>query len=658
MSLSVVKRVLLGFAVLLVLLCIVAGAGVGGLNTVQERIEVVTGEIASISDGSNALSAELAKTSSAVLRYLVASSDEAIESAQAQYQTGQKSVRQQSEQLANSVTDYPNVLAAVKAIDALAQDFFATADQAIDDHNRMIELQRAMADKKLDLKDELSFLVEDLESIESYPDTAEQSFAAGLAKTQMQSLEMLVGDYFDSTSLDALEDIREEMQKAFGPIDKVSAKLGDQTITDNIQRVREAIESPTGVVSEYLELNQIQQNSEVAATALLVSLDAMQTQQAQLLNRVGQLRDEAKQRALDASGNAKRITYLVVLVSIVIAVLIAYWVSLTIRRPLARILAILDLMAKGDLTQRLTVTSQDEFGKLSHWINTLVEKLNSVIKDIGKASDQVASSADTVYASAGHTQAMMQAQSDKTMAVATSMNEMSATVREVASHAEVTLEKVRQVDQSAEASLQRMTDNIGQVEQLVSQLDDSAQVVQQVDKYSQNIGKILEVIQEIAEQTNLLALNAAIEAARAGEQGRGFAVVADEVRTLANRTHASTEEIQTVISELQVGVKNTVQTMETSRHSAHDSMEQAQAVGQELEGLREFMSQIRDLSMQIATSAEQQSHVSQEINQSVHDISDSSKQAAEDALAGQENCQHMNELAQHQRSLVAQFKTS
>ncbi|MBM6552175.1 methyl-accepting chemotaxis protein [Marinomonas ostreistagni] len=658
MSLSVVKRVLLGFGVLLVLLFIVAASGVGGLNTVQERIEVVTGKIAAISDGSNALSAELAKTSSAVLQYLVASSDEALNSAQEQYQTGQQNVQQQSARLIESVAQYPDVSASVKTIDQQALTFFDVADRAIADHNRMIALQRTLADLKLDLKDELSFLIEDLESLESFPDTQEQAFAAGLAKTQMESLSLLVGDYFDSASISALEDIRDEMSKAFGPIDKVSERLGDDGLAANIARVRQWVEADDGVVAQYLELNQIEVDSERAATALLAGLEAMQAEQAQLLSRVNELREQAKQRALDASSQAKGISYLVVAISVVIALLIAYWVSISIRRPLAKILTILDLIAQGDLTQRLQVTSNDEFGKLSHWVNTLVEKLNGVIKDIDDASNKVVSSADTVYASSGHTQSMMQEQSDKTMAVATSMNEMSTTVREVAQHAEVTLEKVRQVDENAEHSLQRMTNSIHQVEALVAQLDDSAQVVQQVNQYSQNIGNILEVIQEIAEQTNLLALNAAIEAARAGEQGRGFAVVADEVRTLANRTHTSTEEIQKVITELQGGVQKTVQTMEASRQSAHDSMEEAQSVGQVLEGLREFMSEIRDLSMQIATSAEQQSHVSQDINQSVHDISDSSRQAAQDALDGQRNCQHMNELAQHQRSLVGQFKTA
>ncbi|WP_067222830.1 methyl-accepting chemotaxis protein [Marinomonas gallaica] len=658
MSLSVVQRVLLGFVVLLLLLFIVAWSGVGGLNSVQNKIETVTGEIASISDSSTQVSATLAQTSSAALQYLIASSDTMLESAQSQYQAGKKNFQTEAESLKQQVSNFPDVLATVSEIEQLSTKFFSIADAAIADHNRMVQLERAMADKKLDLKDELSYVVEDLESLAGYPESEEQAFAAGLVKTQMESLRLLIGDYFDSTSVAALEDIRNEMGKAFAPVDKVIGKLGDEMITDNINVIRQAFESDEGVVNEFYEYNQLQVAAEKAAALLLSSLQSMQGEQVQLTALVGQLREQAKENAFAASSNAKQISYLVVAISVVIAVIIAYWVSISIRKPLAKILKVLDQIANGDLSQRVAVTSKDEFGQLSYWVNSLVEKLSSVIKQIDQASDQVVTSADTVFQSTSHTQLIMKEQNDKTTSVATAMDEMSATVREVAHHAEVSLEKVQQVDNSADASLQRMTTNISQVEQLVRQLESSSQVVLKVEQYSQNIGTILEVIQDIAEQTNLLALNAAIEAARAGEQGRGFAVVADEVRTLANRTHTSTEEIQRVIAELQGGVKATVNTMDQSCQHARDSMVEAQGVGSSLSELRGFIVEIRDLSMQIATSAEQQSHVAQEINRSIHEISNSSEGAMEEALAGQNNCQHMNELAQNQRTLVGQFKTA
>ncbi|MGB2065643.1 MAG: hypothetical protein ACPHUL_10810, partial [Marinomonas gallaica] len=301
MSLSVVQRVLLGFVVLLLLLFIVAWSGVGGLNSVQNKIETVTGEIASISDSSTQVSATLAQTSSAALQYLIASSDTMLESAQSQYQAGKKNFQTEAELLKQQVSNFPDVLATVSEIEQLSTNFFSIADTAIADHNRMVQLERAMADKKLDLKDELSYVVEDLESLAGYPESDEQAFAAGLVKTQMESLRLLIGDYFDSTSIGALEDIRNEMGKAFAPVDKVIGKLGDEMITDNINVIRQAFESDEGVVNEFYEYNQLQVAAEKAAALLLSSLQSMQGEQGQLTALVGQLREQAKENAFAAS---------------------------------------------------------------------------------------------------------------------------------------------------------------------------------------------------------------------------------------------------------------------------------------------------------------------------------------------------------------------
>ena len=658
MSLSVVQRVLLGFIVLLVLLFVVAGSGITGLNSVQQRIVTVTGDVADISDGSNALGAAMSQTSGSVLQYLIASSDASLEEASMQYSEAQDAFRAQLERLKARLSNYPDILAVLNAIESEAGMFVGVADTAIAEHSRQVQLERALPDKKLDLKDQLSFAIEDLESIERFPESNEQEFAAGLAKTQMQSLKLLVGDYFDSSDLESLSDIAGEIERAFAPVDKVLSKLNDENLVENISAVRSATTGEEGVISDYYELNKIRSQSELAASSLVSSLTTVQEHQQTLSQLVQVLREDAKQNALSTSSNAKSVSLIVVAISVVIAILIAIWVSRSIRKPLAKILAVLDLIANGDLTQRVTVSSQDEFGQLSRWVNMLVEKLGAVVRQIDDASDEVVKSANDVYHSSSKTQHIMQDQNDKTTAVASAMNEMSATVAEVAKNAEVTLSKVTDVDKSASHSLERMNVNIEQVQKLVTQLESSSEIVQRVNQYSQNIGQILEVIQDIAEQTNLLALNAAIEAARAGEQGRGFAVVADEVRTLANRTHTSTEEIQTVISNLQSGVQDTVSSMEQSRQNARDSMEEAQSVGVVLQDLRNFMTEIRDLSIQIATAAEQQSIVAQEINQSVHDISASSEGAMDEAVAGQENCQKMNELAVNQRELVGQFKTS
>jgi methyl-accepting chemotaxis protein len=236
------------------------------------------------------------------------------------------------------------------------------------------------------------------------------------------------------------------------------------------------------------------------------------------------------------------------------------------------------------------------------------------------------------------------------------MNEMTSTVEQVAKSSEIILHQIQSVDQGATKSRAQMDANIHKNEQLLAKIEESTLVVNQLDEYSTDIGNILDVIEQIAEQTNLLALNAAIEAARAGEQGRGFAVVADEVRTLATRTQSSTEDIQRVIVQLQQGVTKTVGSMSESHTSANASVEEARLVGASLTELQHNMTEIRDLSTQIATAAEEQSAVAQEIRQNIQDISEMSEQAATGSDQSEKDSEGLSKLASHQKHLLSQFK--
>ena len=289
-------------------------------------------------------------------------------------------------------------------------------------------------------------------------------------------------------------------------------------------------------------------------------------------------------------------------------------------------------------------------------MNGLVAKLQSVMAEIDQASNEVASSAGSNVRLAGDSKRLMVAQNERTTEVASSMSEMVFTVDQVAKSSEVILHQIQSVDQGTNQSRAQMDANIQKIEGLLEQIEESTAVVNQLDEHSKSIDRILDVIQDIAEQTNLLALNAAIEAARAGEQGRGFAVVADEVRTLATRTHSSTEEIQQVIAQLQLGVSKTVGSMETSRQSASSSAEEAREVGQSLVELQNNMAEIRDLSTQIATAAEEQSAVAQEIKQNVMEISEMSEKAALGADQSEKDSQGLSKLASHQKQLLSQFK--
>jgi methyl-accepting chemotaxis protein len=236
------------------------------------------------------------------------------------------------------------------------------------------------------------------------------------------------------------------------------------------------------------------------------------------------------------------------------------------------------------------------------------------------------------------------------------MNQMTATVQEVASHAARAAESARQADEEAQDGKRIMQQTLNAMDTLANEVENAAGVIHSLEKESEEIGSVLDVIRGIAEQTNLLALNAAIEAARAGEQGRGFAVVADEVRTLASRTQASTQEIQNMIERLQAGANNAVKAMEAGQTQARKGVEQASLAGASLETITQSVTTISDMNMQIASAAEEQSSVADEINRNIATISQSADNTAhgsqQTAIAGDE----LARLAAELRELVGHFK--
>ncbi|WCN11049.1 methyl-accepting chemotaxis protein [Marinomonas mediterranea] len=657
MSLSVVQRILIGFGSLLALLLVVAAVSISGSNTMQQHLKTVTGDVANITTESTILNDQLALSNIAVLRYLVTKAEQDLEAPFNQYTQGQTGFSYTTVRLNDALTDHPELVQTLQQIQTKSSDFFDTAEFALKNHKHSIQLQQELANMKLDWIESLEFGMDDLTAIESYPESKEQEFAASYIRSQLSSLIDLTNDYFDLTDLGELASMRTEMTKGFARIGDLSQKLNDGDMNSLLTEFIDNLQSDDGVVNAHYTFNKLNKESESAANRLMESMQQLQQHSAQLLADVSAIRVEARDDAMLASQLSRSVTYVSVVISIIAALIVALWVSRSIRTPLAEVMRVLGDVAKGDFTQHSNVKTKDEFGELSKWVNSLVARLKDVMQQVSEASGKVENAAHQTHEIAETSQHLMSSQNEKTTGVASAMTEMAATVNEVAKNAENSLNKIQSVDKNAEESRDKMQHNIDEVEKLVAQLEHSTTLVNNVNEHSKNIDQILEVIQGIAEQTNLLALNAAIEAARAGEQGRGFAVVADEVRTLATRTHQSTEEIQTVIQQLQKGVKETVVSMEQCRNNAYTSMDEARNVGTTLDSLRSMMSDIRDLSMQIATAAEQQSLVAQEINQSVHEISDSSETASAEALKGQRSSLSMTELAAEQMQLVAQFKT-
>ncbi len=654
MSLSVIQRILSGFAILVLLIVVVAGTGFLGLKQVEEKLDVVTGDVAEIVMKSNQVKDDLMQSNSIMLRFLLSRDTETLNRLESEFELQKESFAKSTESLSGLIQNRASMLSELNLIETEANNFYQIADAAFTNHKSMLENNAIVLERKLDLKDSILFAIEDLQILTESTDS-DVMFAAIYMSTQMESMQATINDYFDQQDIGYLDVLYESLGLIFSDVHNKMKHVKDENIEILIAEIEAEVMPEEGVIMRFRNFLSMQEASVENAKRLSSAMDVISQNTNNLLVLADGLRGDARDDASGAADFSRLLSLIIVLISIVIAVIVALWVSRSIKKPLSQVMTVLGEIAKGDFTKRVKISSKDELGELSRWVNDLVEKLESVMRDIRSASTEVSDSAKSSALLANESKSLMNAQNEQTTSVASAMTEMAATVQEVAKSSETTLSQVQIVDQKALDNRHQMDINVKAVEELVKEIEASSEAVNVLNEHSQSIGKILEVIQEIAEQTNLLALNAAIEAARAGEQGRGFAVVADEVRTLATRTHSSTEEIQRVIIELQNGVKATVASMSKSCSSAYNSVSKSQEVGVSLQEMQTLVADIRDLTTQIATAAEQQSAVATEISESVHHIADMSEQASSAAVKTAKDSEGLEQLADHQQDLLKQF---
>jgi methyl-accepting chemotaxis protein len=350
-----------------------------------------------------------------------------------------------------------------------------------------------------------------------------------------------------------------------------------------------------------------------------------------------------------------------VFMNIIVAILliaIGLWVALGVARPIIRAAGMLGDIASGDadLTQQMKVDTKDEVGKLAMSFNSFVGQLQSLITAIASNSKEVNHIAQNLTTSSNSTQRNTEEQQQSVDMIATAMNEMGATVHEIARNANETANAAKQSASETSSSQSIVNSSIEGINSLFGKMQSASEVIQTLAQDVGEISTVLEVIRGISEQTNLLALNAAIEAARAGEQGRGFAVVADEVRTLAQRTQESTEEINTMIQKLQGGAKDAVTAMDEGIETARSSVEHADKAGASLDSITSAIGLITDLSIQVATATEEQSSVVEELNSHILNIKNMSDSTAIESKNINDQCQTLSDSSNELSNMVGSFK--
>ena len=462
---------------------------------------------------------------------------------------------------------------------------------------------------------------------------------------------------FRATERAAIEKVRADYREALKKLDDLET---DEKGKDLIVKAKEAIKLAGAANNKALDSAMAGNQAEADKAALLA--DPLMKELLIKFSDMSVYQKEQVDYSYKTAVETYKSAVLGLAVSCVIAILIAIACAALITRsitaPLGRMRSMIQDIAQGegDLTKRLDASSKDELGEVSRWFNTFIEKLHSIISQISKATVEVASAATELHSTAEQMATGVEEVAAQAGTVATAGEEMSATSGDIAQSCQFAAEGSQQASAAAVSGARVVDETIAVMNSIAERVKKSARAVESLGARSDQIGEIVGTIEDIADQTNLLALNAAIEAARAGEQGRGFAVVADEVRALAERTTRATREIGEMIKAIQHETKGAVIAMEEGVVEVAKGSEKAANSGKALEQILEQINSVTTQIGQVATAAEEQTATTSEITNNMQQITEVVAQTASGSQESAAAANQLSALAEHLRKIVGQFK--
>lgn len=545
--------------------------------------------------------------------------------------------------------------------------FLKASDQVITDYFKLLTLLSITQERARefgDMGDESLSLAYDLEGLSENESTNDSitEFVTLIESSVDEANAALTSNItFEILSIEsALKDSKEELKGLFNKFSQSSELKDDESVSlmaDNLERFLAALVGDKSAIKARLDsLNRQKEVSEQLKEAKHQGNNAREIL-IRLNDKIKVTSNEIKNDALESVNQNQLITTILTLITLCLSASVAYFVTNSIKKPLHHAVTQIKQAATGDMTVHFTKMRDDELGELADNMQSLVNTLKNTLKEIAHNSNSLATTAEETNTIAKQSFDSASSQNDKMQVMTHSIAEMTDTVQSVSNSIHHTLEQVEKSNNDAEQGQILLSQNIDNIHLLADAIKQSATVIETLNDDTNNISSVLDIIRGVAEQTNLLALNAAIEAARAGEQGRGFAVVADEVRTLASKAHDATQEIQQAIENLQQGAKQAVATMSKSQQETQQCVDGIQNVDEMLGSILSGITNIKDMSQQIATAAEQQSIAAVTQNENMKEMQHITELSASHAEENNQASQQLASMAETQRELLSKFKT-